>query len=688
MVSKKALLKYRLPLFSLLFCFLCCALYLYCTSPTFTASTILTLKSNQQKSTRDYSQLSSVADQKTQINKILSRVNIQQAIVDLHYQSRIFQSGKFRSKELTSSSPIKINIIKNAARDKKFSVEILNNKQFRLTDRNSNTLYYFNQLLSNSETAFKVLPNLQDFKKGKVDFTIYTLQGLTDEYSDNLQAKPIAEDPSKVKVSFSYADSLKAKGFLSQLIRIYKADRLMRAKTIRSIDMQLDSIKNDLANLKIDIDKLKHATGHESASIQDAAIEKQINILNRLEGYISTPIDQFSFIPNTFALNDDTLRLLIEKLNNSQIEKQEYLRTEKPGSTLILQADLKIQNLKTETIQQLEKQNEILTTKIQAAYDKTPVSSNDTPLSYKALLNKMHNQQQAKVKLYLGLLQKKEDLKTIMARPVDFNAQISTTPDQRALPAFIIALSLGLLLPPSFRFFRDIKFISTGAAIEKLTNKQTTATLDYYNRKAKILLPFEHESIFGRQLYQACGSLIELKQKNGQKLIYVNSINAGEGKTFVSNNLSFVLACSNQKTLLITSNPDVDLFYCQSKGDDREDLGNYLVNDSVEISSIIRKTIEPNLSIIKVGQEVDKAFLTANKKRMDSMLSILRLQYDFILVDIASISPQSWFATEIVLTILRHKQTTYTDLKSYVQLSKISSEHQLFILNGMPPKLN
>jgi tyrosine-protein kinase Etk/Wzc len=690
MVSKKTLLKYRLPLFSLLFWFLCCALYLYFTPPTFTASTILTLKSNQQKLNRNDSQSSSVADQKPQINKVLSRANIQQAIVDLHYQSRIFQSGKFSSKELTSSSPIKINIIKNAARDKKFSVEILNNKQFRLTDRNSNTLYYFNQLLLNSETAFKVLPNLRNLKKAKLDFTIYTLQGLTDEYSDNLQAKTIAEDSSKVKVSFSYADSLKAKGFLSQLIRIYMADRLMRAKTIRLIDMQLDSIKNDLANLKIDIDKLKHTAGQEKlGSNQDAAIEKQINILNRLEHYINTPIDQFSFIPNTFALNDDTLRLLIEKLNNSQIEKQEYLRTEKNGSPLIQQANLKIQNLKTETIQQLEKQNKRLTTKIQAAYEKTPNSSNNTSSSYRALLNKMHNQQQAKVKLYLGLLQKREDLKTIMARPVNFNAQISTTPDHRALPAFIIALSLGLLFPPSFKFFtRDTTFISTGAYFEKLTNKQITATLDYYNRNAKILLPFDHESIFGRQLYQACDSLIELKQKKGRKLIYVNSINAGEGKTFVSNNLSFALACSNQKTLLITSNPDVDLFYYQLKGDDREDLSNYLINDSVEISSIIRTTIEPNLSIIKVGQEVDKAFLTANKKRMDSMLSILRLQYDFILVDIASISPQSWFATEIVLTILRHKQTTYTDLKSYVQLSKISSEHQLFILNGMPPKLN
>jgi tyrosine-protein kinase Etk/Wzc len=689
MVSKKTLLKYRLPLFSLLFWFLCCALYLYFTPPTFTASTILTLKSNQQKLNRNDSQSSSVADQKTQIKRILSRANIQQAIVDLHYQSRIFQSGKFSSKELTSSSPIKINIIKNAARDKKFSVEILNNKQFRLTDRNSNTLYYFNQLLLNSETAFKVLPNLRNLKKAKVDFTIYTLQGLTDEYSDNLQAKTIAEDSSKVKVSFSYADSLKAKGFLSQLIRIYMADRLMRAKTIRLIDMQLDSIKNDLANLKIDIDKLKHTAGQEKlGSNQDAAIEKQINILNRLEHYINTPIDQFSFIPNTFALNDDTLRLLIEKLNNSQIEKQEYLRTEKNGSPLIQQANLKIQNLKTETIQQLEKQNKRLTTKIQAAYEKTPNSSNNTSSSYRALLNKMHNQQQAKVKLYLGLLQKREDLKTIMARPVNFNAQISTTPDHRALPAFIIALSLGLLFPPSFKFFtRDTTFISTGAYFEKLTNKQITATLDYYNRNAKILLPFDHESIFGRQLYQACDSLIELKQKKGRKLIYVNSINAGEGKTFVSNNLSFALACSNQKTLLITSNPDVDLFYYQLKGDDREDLSNYLINDSVEISSIIRKTIEPNLSIIKVGQEIDKAFLTANKKQMDSMLSILRQQYDFILVDMGSIPMQSWFVTEIVLTILRHKQTTYTDLKSYVQLSKISSEHQLFILNGMPPKL-
>ena len=690
MGSRKTLSKYGLPLFSLFFCFLGCALYLYYTPPTFTASTILTLKSNQQKLNRNNSQSHSVADQKTQIKRISSKANIQQAIIDLNYQARIFQPEKFRSKELTGSSPIKINIIKNAVRDKKFSVEILNNKQFRLTDKNNNALYNFNQLLSNSETVFKVLPNPQGFKKGKVDFTIYTLQGITDEYSDDLQTKAIEGDADKVKVSFTCADSLKAKGFLSQLIRIYKTDSLTRAQAIRSIDVQLNIIKNDLANLKIDIDKLRQATGHQkSVRSRDDAIEKQINILNRLEGYINTPIDQFSFIPNTFALNDDTLRLLIEKLNNSQVEKQEYLRTEKDGSPLIQQADLKIQNLKTETIQQLKKQNKILTTSIQADYDKAPVSSTDTSLSFKAVLNNMRNQQQAKVKLYLYLLQQREDLKTMMARPVDYNEQISTKLNHRTLPAFTIALSLGLLFPLSFRFFiRNTKFISQGSYVEKLTNKQIIATLDHYNRKAKILLPFDHESVFGRQLYQACDSLIELKRKNSRKLIYVNSINAGEGKTFVSNNLSFALACSNQKTLLITSNPDADLFYHQSKGDDGEDLCNYLMNDSVEISSIIRKTIEPNLSIIKVEEEIDEAFLTQNKMRMDSMLAILRQQYDFILIDTASIPAQSWFATEIVLTILRHKQTTYTDLKTYIQLSKISSECQFFILNGMPPKFN
>src|SRR5690606_30078251 len=72
--------------------------------------------------------------------------------------------------------------------------------------------------------------------------------------------------------------------------------------------------------------------------------ELQLEIINSLEDYLSQ--EEIKLVPSSLNIEDLTLNGLISKFNELQLERQRMLRTIQPGSSLIVNIEDQLANLR------------------------------------------------------------------------------------------------------------------------------------------------------------------------------------------------------------------------------------------------------------------------------------------------------------------------------------------------------
>ncbi|HRN71297.1 MAG TPA: CpsD/CapB family tyrosine-protein kinase, partial [Candidatus Woesebacteria bacterium] len=126
------------------------------------------------------------------------------------------------------------------------------------------------------------------------------------------------------------------------------------------------------------------------------------------------------------------------------------------------------------------------------------------------------------------------------------------------------------------------------------------------------------------------------KQKEG-KVIFVSSSVKGEGKTFVSVNLSLTLATPGKKVIIIGSdirNPQLQRYNQARKG--LEGLTEFLYTPEKKIDDLIHVSIyNPHLDVIYSGSIPPNPTELLGNGRYEELLAELRKRYDYIILDTA-----------------------------------------------------
>jgi capsular exopolysaccharide synthesis family protein len=132
--------------------------------------------------------------------------------------------------------------------------------------------------------------------------------------------------------------------------------------------------------------------------------------------------------------------------------------------------------------------------------------------------------------------------------------------------------------------------------------------------------------------------LIPLKKEGECPVIFTASSIKGEGKTFVSLNLALILASMDKKVLLVGAdlrNPQLHKYLQITKS--RIGLSNYLYDNSTDWKGLINKDIFNNsfLNIIIAGSVPPNPAELLSNGRFEDLLTILKKEYDYIVVDTA-----------------------------------------------------
>jgi capsular exopolysaccharide synthesis family protein len=112
----------------------------------------------------------------------------------------------------------------------------------------------------------------------------------------------------------------------------------------------------------------------------------------------------------------------------------------------------------------------------------------------------------------------------------------------------------------------------------------------------------------------------------------ITSPGPGDGKTFLSANLSLAFAEGGHRTLIVDGDIRRGLLHRRFKANRQPGLADFLLGEAA-LDHIVQQTAYPRLSVIGCGTRTQRAPEIVGSPAMEDLLAQMREQYDVIIVD-------------------------------------------------------
>jgi capsular exopolysaccharide synthesis family protein len=224
------------------------------------------------------------------------------------------------------------------------------------------------------------------------------------------------------------------------------------------------------------------------------------------------------------------------------------------------------------------------------------------------------------------------------------------------LKIYLAGLVLGLIIPFSLLYGQNLldNKVHSKSMLEELTgNYPVLAELPRVDKKSKKFIDDNDRSVLAESLRILRTNLDYLiKSKSGSKnnnVVLITSSVSGEGKTFVSTNLSMIFSSTKKKVLLVGAdirNPKLDEFFIndanvdflvRKKKDSRIGLSEYLMDTKVNVSDMIHPMLVYNntIDVIYSGKILPNPSELLMGNRFNELITEVSGNYDYVIIDSA-----------------------------------------------------
>ena len=609
-----------------------------------------------------------------------SRKIIEDVIKDLKLQIPLFSREKYYNVELyKDTAPFNIYVVNEKSDEelpkKPIDIKIegdkitLSSKELKKdvtgTFNKTISLPYVNIIITKNPGF-----NQRKVKKMTMDdffFTYSDIDGLVDDYQENLNVDLADKDATVIDLSMNYSNRDKAKDFMNDLVNKYNlyatSDKNTESKKTKDfiddritlISKELGDVENQkeqfkIANDVVDIPteakmNLQIATEANKNQVEN---DTQIELTNILIKYINSPENQYQVIPTNIGIDNSAATSNISAYNKLVLDRNRMLENATPENPIVIEITREINSLKTALKESLYKTLNTLKInrqKIAGFENKAESKISEFPRQEK-LFRSIERQQQIKENLFLLLLQKREEAAITLAitsdkaRVVDF-AYVNKKPVAPKKMIILLASALlGMALPFGLIYLKELlnnKLIDKHD-LEKLSTASVLAEIPRVSTRENELIQHNDVSPLAESFRILVTNIrFMLPKKEGAKVIFVTSSVKGEGKTFVSVNLSLALATAQSKVLVIGSdirNPQLQRYNPNMKG--AKGLAEFLHGDVDDAHSIIHPSgFNPYCDFIYSGSIPPNPADLLQNGRYEQLLDALRDDYHYIILDTA-----------------------------------------------------
>lgn len=659
-------------------------------------------------------------DNETQI--LTSKSLMTRVINELGLYTNYYVEGKIKDRELYgSASPIKVLIssVAPTAIGQGFTVNLKAGNTFDLDDYSGkSTTYKFGQQIQKPYGTFTVVASAAKTVAGShVIVRFQDLQKVAEHYNQVLSVQPINKGASVLILSLVDPIPAKAKDILSKLIEVYNKEaiedkNMMGTNTLKFLDERLQYLTAGLEGVEKVVEKYKSVNGltdiatqasnyTAQASSYNAQLSEwaiQIDVLESLENYLRSTNRNNSTVPSTLGIKDETLRGLITKFNELQLERERMLRTTEPGSIFVQNLDEQLANLRVnilENLRNIKRGLQITSNNLKASSGEFQSKIRKVPVMERELLE-INRQQSIKQNIYSYLLQKREETALSLAatasiaRVIDpaMGGDFPISPNGKSI--YLAALLLGLGIPFAGIFMRDLlnNKVQTQQDVVALTPTPILGEIAHNSSNDTVVVTKTSRSPIA-EMFRLVRTNLHFAAVGKQNLVLlVTSGMSGEGKTFFSINLGASLALTGKRVVLL----DLDLRKPKVAADLRlpegPGLTDYLVASDLIISDIVRPSESvPDMFVVSAGPTPPNPAELMMSSKFTHFMHELKEQFDYVIVDTSPVGQVADAFTlssflDFTIYVVRYGYTQKAQLNIIKNIHKNKTlNHPMIVLN-------
>lgn len=605
----------------------------------------------------------------SEIEVLKSKGLMARVVKKKNLQISYFAHGKIKKVNIYKAAPFYLDVVRINDSNRAFVLKLkfTGNSTFRVNKDPGQ--YRLNEQIENTYGTFVLRGQPLLSKSGEFSIEYQPVASAAAMFAGGIQVTPKSVGTGILNITMQNSNPLLAADVINQLMEDYGG--YTRELKMRTADSSLKFIETRLALFGKELDSvqdrlLAYLEGNNIVDIErqsenffgsisetDKAINElqlQLNTADFIEGYLRDKNNVYSpiLVPSSLGLNDPTLNGLVSSYNLLQMERQALLDGNVPSANpVVSEMTEQVEKLRINLLENL--------TNIKRSYLKTMgtlrVNSGEAQGQLKNMPYKARGYYERKrdvdnkLELYNLLLMKREETALSRAATIE-NSQIverayvpgsPIKPKKRSIQ--IMAILIGLAVPALFVFAGEVlnDKVSTRFDVEKITNAPILGEVGHSFSDKNLVVNKTTRSMVAEQFRIIRSNLQYITGKSERTTILVTSSFSGEGKSFVSINIGSVMALAGKKTIILEFDirkPKVLSGLGMTKG---PGITNYLIGKSGLQELIKQVPGQDNLFALGCGPVPPNPSELLLDPKVDEMFSILKAEYDVVIIDTAPV---------------------------------------------------
>lgn len=555
------------------------------------------------------------------------------------------------------------------------------------------------------------------------------VENITMSLKNSVQISRLGKGTELLSIRHNSQSKAKNERILNELIRVFNLDgindrRNISLRTLEFIDdrftslvQELDSIETDIKEFKQNNNLINIESGAEmgmekltETQEQLFDLESQLMMLDLLEESLKTEGEQPQLLPANIGVGSANVSGPVSEYNNLVLEYQKYGVSAGQNNPQLMSLKEQLTELKANifesiatyrlqlkaTKSRIEEKNQVLANKVYSI-----------PAKEKVFLD-IKRQQEIKQSLYIFLLERREEAAIsyaitepsvkVVEQALSAGGPIS--PNSRSI--YMRAILGGLAIPFAciYLFFLLDTKLKNRSDIEKITTKiPVVAELPKFKKEEQLSFINPNDTSKQAEAFRILSYnlnyVLPPSDEDKGKVIYCTSTIKGEGKTYVSMNLSLAFSSLNKKVLIIGAdlrNPQIHTYLGRPK--ENAGLSNYLYDGDFDWKSGLIKGFDqhPHHDILLSGSIPPNPTSLLTNGRLNKLFQEAKSEYDYIIVDTAPtiLVSDTMLISSLADATIYITRANYTE-KKLLQYSKGLSEtgkvkNMAYVINALEDK--
>lgn len=653
--------------------------------------------------------------------------------------SSYFKSGNFKSSEIWEDErPFKVSWIENDSvydtGTPLYTVEFSSLNEFEIKNPETNFSKKFTVGKPMDVEGYPLVLNFNPDYNGDItqlkgstfNFNFRSLSQAVSSLTSKVSVEPLGDRSEILDISMRGQNKAKNEAILNALIDQFNADgiddnRLVAKRTeefvierLEFLVSELDTVESGLVSFKSENDIVEienNATAlfgkSSEAELRVFEISNQLSLTKNFKEELLRQ-DEYDLLPARIGITNDNINSFTQTYNEKILERDRLLISSTLENPTVKEAEKLIGQLRKNilnTINNYISSLEYSLKEVKRREREFDSNIGKLPEQEKEIRN-IKRQQAVKEKLYLFLLQKREEAALSYAitapiiKVVDYAYTQPTPVSPKSQIILLSSMVIGLVVPFGvlyILFLFDTKIKTKDQIRAFLPNIPIIAEVPQHQEKEnKVILPNDRSSIAESfRIMRTNLNFMSMKSQDTaskSEVVFVTSTTKGEGKTFVAINLASSLVAAKKNVLLVgcdLRNPQIHNYLNLRK--DHIGVSNYLYDDSISFEELIIKNAidELDLDVILSGDIPPNPAEMLMSSKFNQLLEEAKLKYDYVIIDTAP----TILVTDTIL-ISKYADITlyitragYTDTRLLPHIRDIQDQKKLVnmgvVINGL-----